>query len=44
MPTMQEMQKMQACKQAGSWADKVRQESYKEGEEREAELKQARLS
>lgn len=40
---MQEMQKLQACMQAGKKASKLHEEALEEGEQREEELKQARL-
>lgn len=40
---MQEMQKLQACMQAGKKASKLHEEALEEGEQREEDLKQARL-
>lgn len=38
---MQEMQRMQACMQAGQRASKMSEEAFEEAERREEELKQA---
>ena len=40
---MQEKQKLQACMQAGKKASKLHEEALEEGEQREEELKKARL-